>query len=336
LKILITGIAGFIGMHIGKKLLNIGHSVYGIDSLNDYYDVKLKKARLNEFNKLNKKFTFKKLNICNKHALNQLFKDEKFSIVVNLAAQAGVRFSITNPDDYIKSNVSGFLNILECCKNYSIKHLVFASSSSVYGSNEKIPFLENDNTDHPISLYGATKKSNELMAHTYSSLYKLPTTGLRFFTVYGPWGRPDMAPYIFTKSILSKDPIKVFNNGNMKRDFTYIDDIINALSKIIFKKATSNQLFDPKYPLSSSSNAPYRIFNIGNSNPVKLTDFIKAIEKATGEIAIIDNQPMQLGDVKNTFSNTDAIEKWISIKSKTNVNEGILYFVDWYKKFYKI
>jgi len=337
LNILLTGIAGFIGMHIGKELLNLGYKVIGIDNLNSYYDINLKKARLNELNALKKNFIFKKIDISDNVKINELFSKHKIDKVLHLAAQAGVRFSITNPHSYIESNISGFINILEACKNFSIKHFVFASSSSVYGNNTKVPFLEKHNTDYPLSLYGATKKSNELIAHVYSSMYELPITGLRFFTVYGPWGRPDMAPFIFTKSILSKKPINVFNSGNMIRDFTYIDDVTNSLLKIIFKPPVINKNLSPLKLTSSSSNkTPFKIFNIGNSSPIRLTDFIKSIEVATGKKAILENQPMQPGDVKQTFASTIALEKWISIKPSTNIDLGIQNFVKWYRKYYSI
>ena len=266
----------------------------------------------------------------------KLFDAQDFDVVVHLAAQAGVRYSISNPYDYIDSNILGFMNIIECCRKQNIEHLVFASSSSVYGSNTNIPFNENDNTDHPLSLYGATKKSNELMAHTYSNLYNIPTTGLRFFTVYGPWGRPDMAPFLFTESILLRKPIKVFNNGDMARDFTYIDDVIYALTKIILKKATANKEYNTQKPQSSSSNVPYRIFNIGNNNPIKLNDFIKTIENITGVKAIKEKKPMQPGDVKMTYANTDAVEKWLLTKATTDIEQGIKYFFKWYKNYYKM
>ena len=336
MKILVTGIAGFIGMHLGKKLLELGYTVFGIDNLNNYYDIELKKARIKELKKLNKDFIFQKINITNQKIMFKLFDAQDFDVVVHLAAQAGVRYSISNPYDYIDSNILGFMNILECCRKQNIEHLVFASSSSVYGSNTNIPFNENDNTDHPLSLYGATKKSNELMAHTYSNLYNIPTTGLRFFTVYGPWGRPDMAPFLFTESILLRKPIKVFNNGDMARDFTYIDDVIYALTKIILKKATANKEYNTQKPQSSSSNVPYRIFNIGNNNPIKLNDFIKTIENITGVKAIKEKKPMQPGDVKMTYANTDAVEKWLLTKATTDIEQGIKYFFKWYKNYYKM
>ncbi len=336
-RILVTGAAGFIGAAFSKYLLKKGHKVIGIDNLNNYYDVKLKEARLKNIindKNLSNNWIFITLSIENKKALEKVFKDHNPEVVVNLAAQAGVRNSIKNPSDYIQSNILGFGNILEICKDYEIKNLVYASSSSVYGANEKLPYKENHGVDHPVSLYAATKRSNELMAHTYSHIYKLPSTGLRFFTVYGPWGRPDMAPIIFTESIMNKKPIKLFNNGNMVRDFTYIDDIVESIYRCCLKPATTEVDFNKKKPNPDSSFAPYKIFNIGNGVPTKLIDFIEILENALGIKAIKKLEPMQLGDVKSTAASTSNLQKWINYKPKTPVEDGIKKFVNWYKKFY--
>ena len=336
MSILVTGSAGFIGFHLTKKLLNEGFEVVGLDNLNSYYDVILKNERLKELKKFSKdlpnKFQFFKEDITNKIFLDDLFKKFNFKKVVNLAAQAGVRYSLENPSAYISSNIEGFANILESCRKYNIKHLIYASSSSVYGGNKEMPFSENQNVDYPISLYAATKKSNELMAHTYSHLYKIPTTGLRFFTVYGPWGRPDMALFLFTKSIINNTPIKVFNNGEMTRDFTYIDDIIESLYRVINKIPNPNIDLDNRSELKSI--APYRIFNIGNSRPIKLMEFISEIENSLGIKAKKEFLEMQPGDVANTFADTTALEKWINYKPNTSVKDGITEFVEWYKKFF--
>lgn len=335
-KVLVTGAAGFIGFHMSKTLLDRGYQVVGIDNINDYYDVTLKFDRLNElgvarqdaerYNEVAKSsksnFRFLRLNLQDRENLPRLFSEDQFDIVCNLAAQAGVRYSIENPESYIDSNVVGFLNLLECCRNYDIKHLVYASSSSVYGQNEKIPFNTEDNVDHPISLYAATKKSNELMAYTYSHLYGFRTTGLRFFTVYGPWGRPDMAMFLFTDAILNNRPIKVFNNGNLERDFTYIDDIVEGIFKIIDKKEIDN-----------SKN--YELYNIGNSRPVKLMNFISEIENQIGIVAKKEMLPMQPGDVTKTWADVSALEKDFNYKPKTSVKQGVSNFVKWYKNYYK-
>jgi UDP-glucuronate 4-epimerase len=317
-KILVTGAAGFIGHALSKKLTEMKCQVVGIDNLNDYYDVKLKKDRLNQL-KGKPNFKFIKLDLANRKAMEHLFKKEKFEIVINLAAQAGVRYSLKNPYAYGDSNLIGFLNVLEGCRNNKIKHLIFASSSSVYGLNKKMPFSEKDNVDEPISLYAATKKSNELMAHAYSKLYKIPSTGLRFFTVYGPFGRPDMAYFSFTKAIREGKSIDVFNNGKLKRDFTYIDDIVDAIIKLIDKIPESN----------------YKIYNIGNNKPVELMRFIEIIEKETGKKAIKNMLPMQPGDVLATYANINELKKAIGFVPKTSIEDGLKKFIKWYKDYYK-
>ena len=340
MTILITGAAGFIGFHITKRLLSEGIEVVGLDNLSPYYDLRLKNARLNKLEELSKKravkFFFFKEDLQNKIFLTELFKKFKFNKVVNLAAQAGVRYSIENPSSYINSNIVGFANLLEVCRRNDIEHLIYASSSSVYGGNKSLPFSEEHNVDHPVSLYAASKKANELMAHSYSHLYGIPTTGLRFFTVYGPWGRPDMALFLFTKSILNEEPIKIFNKGEMIRDFTFIDDITESLFRVINKKSTSDINFDYLKPSPSSSWAPYRIFNIGNSNPINLMDFISTIEEILGRKAKKEFLDMQPGDVASTSADTALLEKWIGFKPKTSVKEGIKKFIDWYKNFYNI
>lgn len=348
MKILVTGTAGFIGFHLANRLIREGHHVTGLDNINDYYDVNLKLARLEEsgipvgsieYNKLltsktAPSYQFVKLNLEDREHIDQLFAGEKFDMVCNLAAQAGVRYSLKNPHAYINSNVVGFMNILEACRHNNIKHLIYASSSSVYGLNESIPFSEKDNVDHPVSLYAATKKSNELMAHTYSYLYGLPTTGLRFFTVYGPWGRPDMALFIFTKAILEGKPIQVFNNGDMERDFTYIDDIIEGINRILSGDPPKGKVdWNGETPDPSCSLAPYRVFNIGNSKPVKLMDFIKAIEETTGKKAIIEYKPLQAGDVKRTWANTKNIHQHYKYASRNDIIKGIQLYVKWFNKY---
>jgi UDP-glucuronate 4-epimerase len=332
-KILVTGVAGFIGMHSAKKLLDDGHEIIGIDNLNDYYDVTLKEDRLKALEGY-KNFKFLKLDIKDQKNVLDLFKKESPKRVLHLAAQAGVRYSIENPYVYIDSNIQGFINILEGCRTIKTEHLVFASSSSIYGGNEKVPFSEHDNVDHPISLYAATKKANELMAHTYSHLYQIPTTGLRFFTVYGPWGRPDMSPMLFTKAILADEPIKVFNHGDMMRDFTYIDDIVASVNETLFKTATPNTNFDAKHPDPATSHAPYRIFNIGNSQPIPLMEFIETIEEALGKKAMKEMMAMQAGDVKITSADTSELNQWVNFKPNTSIKEGVKRFVDWYKNYY--
>ncbi len=336
MKILITGSAGFIGFHLSTRLLKEGYDVVGIDNLNDYYDVNIKKTRLKMLEE-NQNFKFILTSIEDREAMRSLFKSHSFDYVVNLAAQAGVRYSIENPEAYVDSNLVGFANILEGCRNSKVKHLVFASSSSVYGLNTDMPFSVTHNVDHPISLYAASKKANELMAHTYSYLYKLPVTGLRFFTVYGPWGRPDMALFLFTKAIIAGKPITIFNQGNMQRDFTYIDDIIEGVFRVInnIPAPDKNFSFDTPNP-SASGAAPYRLYNIGNNNPVPLLDFIKAIEKALGKTAIKDFQPLQAGDVPATWANVDTLIKDTGFLPATPVEEGIKQFIKWYKWYYKI
>lgn len=328
-----TGVAGFIGMHSAKKLLDGGHEIIGIDNLNDYYDVTLKEDRLKTLAGY-KNFNFLKLDIKDQKDVLDLFKKESPERVLHLAAQAGVRYSIQNPYVYIDSNIQGFINILEGCRAIKTEHLVFASSSSVYGGNTKVPFSEHDNVDHPVSLYAATKKANELMAHTYSHLYQIPTTGLRFFTVYGPWGRPDMSPMLFTKAILADEPIQVFNHGDMMRDFTYIDDIVASVNETLFKTATPNSHFDAHHPDPATSHAPYRIFNIGNSQPVPLMQFIETIEDALGKKAIKKMMGMQAGDVKVTSADTSELNQWVNFKPNTSIKEGVKRFVDWYKNYY--
>jgi len=329
----VTGVAGFIGMHSAKKLLDDGHEIIGIDNLNDYYDVTLKEDRLKTLEDY-KNFKFLKLDIKDQKDMLDLFKKESPQRVLHLAAQAGVRYSIENPYVYIDSNIQGFISILEGCRAIKTEHLVFASSSSVYGGNEKVPFSEHDNVDHPVSLYAATKKANELMAHTYSHLYQIPTTGLRFFTVYGPWGRPDMSPMLFTKAILANEPIQVFNHGDMMRDFTYIDDIVASVNETLFKTATPNINFDAKHPDPATSHAPYRIFNIGNSQPVPLMKFIETIENTLGKKAIKNMMDMQAGDVKVTSADTSELNQWVNFKPNTSIEEGVKRFVDWYKNYY--
>ena len=333
-KILITGAAGFVGYHLTNLLCKNENEIIGIDNLNDYYDVNLKKDRLQQLEKF-ENFKFVKLDLVNRNSLFDLFKKENFEYIIHLAAQAGVRYSIENPYAYIDSNISGFINILEACRNHPVKHLIYASSSSVYGANVKQPFSENDNVDHPVSLYAATKKSNELMAHTYSELYKIPTTGLRFFTVYGPWGRPDMAYFSFTKDILEGKEIKVFNNGDLERDFTYIDDIVNAIEKLIYKIPVAKPEWDRVKAEPSTSFAPYKIFNIGNNQPVKLMDFISTLENLLGKKANKKFLPMQSGDVYSTFADISKLNELIGYKPTTTIQQGLSKFVKWYNEYYK-
>lgn len=331
MHILVTGAAGFIGYHLSEKLLARGDSVTGLDNLNDYYDVRLKEARLDRLRK-QADFTFARADLQDRTAMDELFSKNRFDAVINLAAQAGVRYSLENPRTYIDSNIVGFTNILECCRHHNIGHLVYASSSSVYGMNSSMPFSVHDNVDHPISLYAASKKANELMAHTYSHLFGVPTTGLRFFTVYGPWGRPDMALFLFTKAILAGEPINVFNNGDMQRDFTYIDDIVDGILRVTDKPATANPDWDSSKPDPGTSGAPYRLYNIGNNNPVLLTDFIEAIENALGKTAKRNLLPMQPGDVAATYADIKDLTEDVGYQPQTSVQEGINNFVDWYLK----
>jgi UDP-glucuronate 4-epimerase len=339
MKILVTGTAGFIGFHLAKRLLEEGNQVIGLDNINNYYDVRLKYARLKETgisqdetkygepvqSKIYGKYRFIKLNLEDRASLENLFTTEKPDIVCHLAAQAGVRYSIENPYAYIDSNIVGFMNILECCRRHTIRHLVYASSSSVYGNSGKVPFSEEDRVDYPVSLYAATKKANELMAHTYSHLYQLPTTGLRFFTVYGPWGRPDMAPMLFAKAIMNDEPIKVFNNGDLSRDFTYIDDIIEGIVRVM-----------DNIPAKEEEHPHCRIFNIGNSQPVQLMDFIRTMEETIGKKAVLEMYPMQKGDVKITYADTSKLEAQINYQFQTKIDKGLSVFIEWFKLFNKL
>jgi len=334
MKILVTGSAGFIGSHLSKRLLNSGHEVIGIDNLNDYYEVSLKENRLKEIN--NENFSLYRIDLENREAIYDVFESNKPDVVINLAAQAGVRYSLENPHAYIESNIVGFVNILEACRHNEVGQLIYASSSSVYGANTSLPFSTKDNIDHPLSLYAATKKANELMAHTYSSLYNIPTTGLRFFTVYGPWGRPDMALFKFTKNIIEGKPIDVYNNGDMMRDFTYVDDIVEAISRLVEKKAEPNGEWSGKNPDPSSSYAPYKVYNIGNNSPVNLMDFIEAIEEKIGKKAIKNYMPLQAGDVPATYANVEDLYRDIDFRPETSIKDGVGKFVDWYIDYYKI
>lgn len=333
MKILVTGAAGFIGMHICERLLDRGDQVIGIDNLNDYYDVALKHARLARLTP-HRSFRLHKIDVADHPAMEALFAQERPQRVMHLAAQAGVRYSLTNPLAYIEANVVGFTNVLEACRHNQVEHLVYASSSSVYGGNARMPFSEHDNIDHPVSLYAATKKANELMAHTYSHLFAVPTTGLRFFTVYGPWGRPDMALFLFTKAILEGKPIDVFNHGKMVRDFTYVDDIAEAVLRVLDKPATPRPDYDAMNPDPATSSAPYRVFNIGNNTPTPLMDYINAIESAVGRSAVKNYLPMQAGDVPATSANTDELDAWIGFKPDTDVRTGVARFVEWYRRYH--
>ncbi|MCC5909739.1 MAG: NAD-dependent epimerase [Clostridiaceae bacterium] len=335
MKILITGAAGFIGFHLSKKLLDDSYQIIGIDNLNDYYDPSLKQSRLEILGKYNN-FNFHKVDLKDKAAVDRIFETYQPTHVINLAAQAGVRYSIENPYAYVDSNLTGFMNNLEACRNYPVEHLLYASSSSVYGGNKVAPFSTNHNVDHPVSLYAATKKSNELMAHTYSHLYGIPTTGLRFFTVYGPYGRPDMAYFSFTKDILAGKPIKVFNHGKMERDFTYIDDIVEGIVKLIDKAPAANKEWDESKDDLSTSFAPYKIYNIGNNNPVQLMRFINALESALGKEAEKVYMDMQPGDVLRTFADVSDLERDINFKPSTSIEDGLAKFVDWYKEYYNV
>lgn len=334
-KVLVTGVAGFIGSHLSIRLLERGDEVVGLDNLNDYYDVSLKEARLARFSD-HENFRFVKMELSDRAGMESLFAEEKFDKVVNLAAQAGVRYSLQNPHAYIDSNIVGFTHILEGCRHHQVKHLVYASSSSVYGANETMPFSVHDNVDHPLSLYAASKKANELMAHTYSHLYGLPTTGLRFFTVYGPWGRPDMALFLFTKAMLEGKAIDVFNYGKMKRDFTYIDDIVEGVIRTLDHTSDANPDWDGKAPDPASSKAPWKVYNIGNSSPVELMDYISAIEKALGMEAKKNFLPLQAGDVPATSADVEALIEDVGFKPDTPVEKGVKNFVDWYRGYYKV
>ncbi len=340
-KVLVTGAAGFIGHHLSKLLVKNNYDVVGIDNINDYYDQNLKRARLTDLGidisriedntHLVGSITFVKLDMKNATDVMQLFKREQFDYVVNLAAQAGVRYSLENPQSYIDNNITGFLNILEGCRNYPVKHLVYASSSSVYGLSEEIPFSTSSHTDHPLAMYAASKKANEMMAHSYAHLFRIPSTGLRFFTVYGPWGRPDMALHIFTKAIVEDKEFEVFNHGNMSRDFTYVDDIVESVKRLIPKPPTQNNPnFNPKKPNPSMSTAPYQLFNVGNNSPVALMDYVHAVEKALGKKGKIVYKPMQPGDVSATYANVESLFDYIDFKPSTTIDEGIKIFVEKY------
>jgi UDP-glucuronate 4-epimerase len=335
MKILLTGAAGFIGMTTCLRLLARGDEVVGLDNLNDYYEVTLKENRLKRLTS-HANFRFVKMDVADRMGMEHLFATEKFDRVIHLAAQAGVRYSLENPHAYIDSNIVGFTNILEGCRHHKVQHLAYASSSSVYGGNTDMPFSEHQSVDHPVSLYAATKKANELMAHTYSHLYGLPTTGLRFFTVYGPWGRPDMALFLFTKAILEGQPIKVFNHGNMLRDFTFVDDIVEGVIRVIDRIAEPNPDYSSKTPDPATSNAPYRVFNIGNHNPVKLMDFITAIEDALGMKAEKILMPLQDGDVPQTYADVEALKDWVGFVPATSIQTGIERFVQWYRGYYGV
>ena len=334
-KILVTGGAGFIGFHLSELLLNKNYEVVGIDNMNDYYDIRLKEGRLDILNKYDN-YTFYKMDLKDKESIDNLFEEYKFDYVINLAAQAGVRYSIENPYAYVDSNLIGFMNILEACRNYPVKHLLYASSSSVYGGNKVAPFSTEHQVDHPVSLYAATKKSNELMAHTYSHLYKIPTTGLRFFTVYEPWGRPDMAYFSFTDAIMNDKSIKVFNHGKMERDFTYIDDIVEAIYKLLPLAPKANPEWDELKDKQSESFAPYKVYNIGNNQPVQLEKFISVLEDKIGKKAVKNYMEMQPGDVVRTYSDTSDLEKAINFRPSTSIEEGLEKFANWYKEFYNI
>ena len=333
--VLVTGAAGFIGYHLAERLLREGRPVVGLDNMSAYYDVALKQSRLRALSE-RPGFTFVQSDLADEAALKAEFDTHKFELVFNLAAQAGVRYSLKNPQAYVRSNLDGFVNVLECCRHGGVKHLVFASSSSVYGAVTKMPFSVHQNVDHPLSLYAATKKSNELLAHSYAHLYRLPATGLRFFTVYGPWGRPDMALYLFTKAILAGEPIDVFNNGEMERDFTYVDDIVESLVRVGDKPAAANAAWNGAAPDPATSNAPYRIYNIGNNAPVKLMRLIEVIEEATGKKAIKNFMPMQPGDVPATYADIEDLARDVGFAPRTPIEVGVKRFVDWYRGYYGV
>ena len=333
MKILVTGAAGFIGFHLSARLLDRGDEVIGVDNLNDYYDVSLKEARLGRLQQ-NRGMDFRRIDIADTVAVQNLFREVRPQVVVNLAAQAGVRYSLTNPHAYISANILGFTNILEGCRHNAVEHLVFASSSSVYGANTRMPFSVHDNVDHPVSLYAASKKANELMAHTYSHLYGLPATGLRFFTVYGPWGRPDMALFLFTRAILAAEPVDVFNHGKMQRDFTYIDDIVEGVIRVIDRPARPNEEWDSSRPDPGTSRAPYRIYNIGNNQPVELMRFVQVLEEKLGRKAKLNLMPIQPGDVPATFADVEDLTRDVGFRPATPIETGIQRFVDWYLEYY--
>ena len=335
MKVLLTGAAGFIGMATAQRLLARGDAVVGLDNLNDYYDVTLKQARLAQLT-AQPGFRFVQMDVADRNGMAALFDAERFDRVVHLAAQAGVRYSLKNPNAYIDSNVVGFMNVLEGCRHGAVQHLVYASSSSVYGGNTKMPFSEHDSVDHPVSLYAATKKANELMAHTYSHLFGLPTTGLRFFTVYGPWGRPDMALFLFTRAILEGRAIDVFNEGRMQRDFTYIDDIVEGVVRVLDKPAAADPAYRAAAPDPGTSNAPFRVFNIGNQLPVPLLEFIACVEDALGLKAQMNLLPMQDGDVPGTHANVDALRDWVGFAPATDMRSGVARFVAWYRRHYRV
>lgn len=333
--VLVTGVAGFIGFHLSQRLLARGDRVVGLDNLNDYYDVNLKQDRLRQLEGRDG-FRFVRASLEDRMALEEIFAGERFDVVVNLAAQAGVRYSLKNPHAYVESNLVGFINILEGCRHHGVKHLVYASSSSVYGANTAMPFSIHHNVDHPVSLYAATKKANELMAHTYSSLYGLPTTGLRFFTVYGPWGRPDMALFLFTKAILEGRPIDVYNHGKMQRDFTFIDDIVEGVMRVMDRTPEPNPAWSGDRPDPGTSYAPYRIYNIGNNSPVELLTFIETIEKCIGKTAEKNFLPIQAGDVPATYADVDDLMNDVGFKPATPIGEGVRRFVEWYREYYRV
>jgi UDP-glucuronate 4-epimerase len=335
MKVLLTGIAGFIGFHLGKRLLADGHQVLGVDSLNEYYDVSLKKRRLQEIGN-HDSYQFLTLDLTNRDGLNQAIARFEPEILVNLAAQAGVRYSLQNPHAYVESNLVGFMNVLEGCRHYGVKHLVYASSSSVYGANRNVPFSIHHNVDHPLSLYAASKKANELMAHTYSHLYRLPTTGLRFFTVYGPWGRPDMALFIFTRAILEGRPLDVFNFGKMRRDFTYVDDIVEGIVRVMMRTPQPDASWRGETPDPGSSNAPYRVYNIGNNHPEDLLRFIEVIEESLGQKAQLNMLPMQPGDVPETCADIEDLMRDVGFKPMIPIDVGIPRFIQWYRSYYQV
>jgi UDP-glucuronate 4-epimerase len=332
--ILVTGAAGFIGFHVAQRLLSAGREVIGLDSVNDYYDPRLKEARL-DILKRRSNFAFVKLNLANRDSVQSLFAQYRFPVVIHLAAQAGVRYSLQNPHAYVDANIEGFVNVLEGCRHNHCEHLLFASSSSVYGANTKLPFSVQDNVDHPISLYAASKKANELMAHAYSHLYKIPATGLRFFTVYGPWGRPDMAMFIFAKAILSRRPIKLFNHGNLRRDFTYIDDVVEAVVRLIDRPPQPNPVWSGENPDPATSSAPWKIYNIGNNRPEELLHVVSLLEKEFGRPAIKEVLPMQPGDVPATYADIDDLVREIGFRPATTIEEGIARFAKWYREYQK-